>query len=140
MAHLIAKRLKTTFTLVLIGIAVVCVVRVATLWETPQPHDFTIEITGTEGRAVEARIEVDGDERFLKSTIPAKFTVEAHRLSWEVKRLDGPEQEKFKVAVRTPLERDWDGGSAESDRVLRGGLVGPSGLRRSRAWHGRFHE
>lgn len=135
------KRSKTKIILAVLSVAaaVAFAVKIATLWESPTPQAITIEVTGIQGRAVEARVDADGRERTLKGTIPTAFTVEAHRISWEVRRLDGPEEELFKVAVHIPSHKNW-GGSAENYQHLRGGSVGPSGLRRSRAWHGRFYE
>lgn len=134
------NRLKTKIILTVLGFAAVALaVKIVTLWESPTPQAITIEVTGTDGRAVEARIDADGKEQTLKGTIPTAFTVEAHRISWEVKRLDGPEKELFKVAIHIPSHNN-SGGSAEDHQQLRGGAVGPSGLRRSRAWHGRFYE
>jgi hypothetical protein len=134
------KRPKTKLILGVFSIIVLAVaLKVATLWETPERQTIRIEVTGTEGRVVESRIDADGKEQTHKGKIPTEIIVDGHRVSWEVKRIDGPEREKFKVAIHTPEDR-YGGGSAENYRVLRGGLVGPSGLRRSRAWHGRFDE
>ena len=134
------KHSKTRIVLTVLSIgAIALAVKIITLWESPTSQAITIEVTGTKGRAVVARIYADGKEQTLKGTIPTEFTVQAHRISWDVKRIDGPEKEIFKVAVHIPSEKNW-GGSAENYQQLRGGSIGPSGLRRSRAWHGRFHE
>ena len=134
------KRSKTKIALAAFGIVVVVIaVNIAIRWQTPTPQKLIIEVTGTEGRAVEANIQADGNERTLEGTIPTEFAIEAHQLSWEVTRVDGPEQEKFQIAVHTPSVKNW-GGSAEDFKVLRGGSIGPSGLRHKRAWLGRLHE
>lgn len=133
------KSAKTVFGLVIFSTAAVVAVKTATVYEMPKSQTIIISVIGTENRAVDARIVTDGIERKHHGMIPVEFTVEAHRLSWEVKRLDGPENETFKVTVHTPSQENW-GGSAESYQVLCGGSVGASGLRRKRAWLGRFHE
>ncbi|QDU39410.1 hypothetical protein Mal4_37550 [Maioricimonas rarisocia] len=134
------KHSKTKLVYAVFGIvAVVIAVNIAIRWETPKPEKLTIAVTGTEGRAVEAKIQADGSERTLEGTIPAEFAIEAHQLSWEVTRIDGPAKEKFQVAVHSPSVKNW-GGSAEDFKVVRGGSIGPTGLRHKRAWLGRLHE
>ncbi|PAY15572.1 hypothetical protein CKO51_31080 [Rhodopirellula sp. SM50] len=132
------KHSKTKIVLAGFGIVVVAV-NVAIRWETPKPQKLIIEVTGTEGRSVEAKIHADGSERTLKGAIPTEFAIEAHQLSWEVTRIDGPEKEKFQVAVHSASVKNW-GGAAENFHVVRGGSTGPSGLRHKRAWLGRLRE
>lgn len=134
------NRSRWKWTLAVFGIGTsIVVVNIAIRWETPKPQELTIAVTGTRGRTIEARLNIDGNESFVNGAIPAEFTVIAHQLSWEVERLDGLEKELFGVAIHTSTQQNW-GGFAEGSRIVRGGSVGPSGLRRKRAWLGRLHE
>lgn len=134
------KRSKMKTALAVFGVVgLIVALNIAIRWKTPEPQEITFAVTGISGRTIEARLNVDGNERSVNGTIPTEFTVHAHHVSWEVERRDGPEEETFKVAVHTSSQENW-GGFAEGHQIVRGGSIGPSGLRRKRAWLGRLHE
>ncbi len=135
--------MKTTKTKIATGILAVAVIAVAvkifTLWEQPTPRSIVLEITGAEGQQVTVKLEADGESLTTTNTIPARVPIDAHLLSWEVATINGPDDGRFRVAVHVD-DQQSAGGFAEGGRVLVGGLVGAEGLRRQRAWHGRFYE
>lgn len=135
--------MKTTKTKIVTGILAVAViaaaVKIYTLWEKPTPRSIVLEITGAQDQQVTVRLEADGESLTTTNTIPTRVPINAHRLSWEIATIIGPDKPRFRVAVHVDGQQSA-GGFAEGDRVLEGGLVGAEGLRRQRAWHGRYYE
>ena len=48
----------------------------------PKKNVITLEVTGTSGLAFQGTAEVDGRSQELKGTVPAKFSLEARRLTY----------------------------------------------------------
>ena len=102
-------------------------------WRPAESLDITLRVSGEPDRRVEVRIVADGQRQKVTKSLPAEIRVRAHRSTWEVLRDEGPPEEQFSVDV------DIDslpsaGGSASDFRVLRGGISGASGWRRTRCW------
>ena len=135
--------MKVTRTRGIAAILIVVMFAVAmmlvAMWELPRPRLIVIEITGVEDQQVAVKLDVDGELLATTNTIPARVSIEAHRLSWEVATVNSPEGGRFRVSLRVD-GREPANGSAEGDRILAGGYVGADGFRSQRAWHGRFEE
>jgi hypothetical protein len=75
--------------ILLAALLVVVALVVGGLWFAyPKKNVITIEVTGTSGLAFQGTAEVDGISQELNGPVPAKFTLEARRLTYSFTSTD----------------------------------------------------
>ena len=108
---------------VLAGIVLLLGVGALAVLTRPVPRTVAINVLGPPGAKVKATCEADGEMRELgEKTVPAEFVVSAHTLSYEVRRVDGGE-EQISVTVHIDGVRKLE---AKALGGVQGGLVGSS--------------
>lgn len=82
----------------------------------PGPMNLTIQVTGAPGMVVNGTLEIDGVTRSSTGAVPVEFAASGHKLSFTVRRLDGPDRP---LSARVAVD-----GQFQETGTARGGLQG----------------
>jgi hypothetical protein len=90
-----SKRWVLLLLLVVVALAVAGVV----WYGQPQKIVLTIEVTGRRGLAVKGTADVDGVKQELTGTLPARFVLEGHRITYSLANTEDSGEVRAKALI-----------------------------------------